>query len=97
MSLHRLFSRLFSKKRALSEESVEELRLAFKARYHNFKLLLSANNRALEIMAEMEEALRGTRPFGMTFVFSRCTEVATNVWRMIRHLNELAPGKYGVL
>ena len=97
MSLHHLFSRLFSKKRALSDEGVEELRLAFKARYHSFKLLLSANNRALEIMAEMEEALRGTQPFGMTFVFSRCTEVATNVWRMIRHLDELAPGKYGAL
>ncbi|MBW1774652.1 MAG: pyruvate, water dikinase, partial [Deltaproteobacteria bacterium] len=86
-----------SKKKALSEEGVEELRLAFKARYHSFKLLLSANNRALEIMAGMEEALRGTQPFGMTFVFSRCTEVGTNVWRIIRHLDELAPGKYGAL
>lgn len=97
MILRRLLSRVTSKGRVLSGESVEELRLAFKARYHSFKLLLSANNRALEIMSEMEEALRGTQPFGMTFVFSRCTEVATNVWRMIKHLDELAPEKYGAL
>jgi len=68
-------------------ENIEELRVAFKERYHNFKLLLSANNQALEIMAEMEEALKGVRPFGMTFVLSRCTRVSTKVWQIIKNLN----------
>ncbi len=76
---------------------VEGLRIAFKARYHNFKLLLSANNKALEIMAEMEEALRGTLPFGKNFVMSNCTSISTNVWQIIKNLNELAPGKYETL
>ena len=48
-------------------------------------------------MAEMEEALKGTKPFGMSFVFSRCTSVATNVWQIIENLKELAPGKYDEL
>ncbi len=74
--------------------NAEELRIAFKARYHNFKLLLNSNNKALEIMADIEEALKGVRPFGMTFVMSSCTRISTNVWQIIRHLNELAPGKY---
>jgi len=75
-------------------ESVEALRNDFKARYHRFKLLLNANNRALELMAEMEEALKGSRPFGMNFVMSHCTSVSTSVWQIVKNLNELAPGQY---
>ena len=89
-----LIKRLFSKKYGMRTANVEELRTAFKARYHQFKLLLNANNKALEIMSEMEEALKGSRPFGMSFVLSRCTSVSTSVWQIIKHLNELAPGKY---
>jgi len=74
--------------------NAEELRIAFRGRYHQFKLLLNANNRALEIMAEMEEALKGSWPFGMHFVRARCTSVAASVFQMAKHLNELAPGPY---
>lgn len=85
---------LFFKKRILDEAEVEKLRNAFKARYHHFKLLLNANNKALDIMAEMEEALHGRNPFGMTHIKAWCTLVSANVWQIIKHLNELAPGKY---
>lgn len=81
-------------KEPVPEESLEDLRLAFQNRYHHFKLLLNANNRALEIMTEMEEMLQGTRPFGMSFVRSRCTQISTNVFQIIQHLDALAPGKY---
>lgn len=84
----------FPKRRAMEDLSVEELRTAFKARYHLFKLLLNANNKALDIMAEMAEALKGRWPFGMAFVRSRCTSVSTNVFQIVRLLNELSPGKY---
>jgi pyruvate,water dikinase len=78
-------------------QTPEELRLAFRGRYHLFKLLLNANNKALDIMAEMEEALKGTWPFGMSFVRSRCTSVSTSVFQIVKNLNDLAPGKYGAL
>jgi pyruvate, water dikinase len=72
----------------------ESLRTAFKTRYHNFKLLLSANNKALQIMSELEEAQRGGRAFGMSFIKANCTAVSVNVFRMIKCMGQLAPGKY---
>lgn len=90
-------SNLFARKRDKGMGDAEELRNAFRARYHHFKLLLNANNKALDIMAEMGEALRGNRAFGMAFVQSRCIGVSTSVWQIIRNLNELAPGKYKTL
>ena len=89
--------RFTSPQPALSEEAAEQLRVDFQDRYHHFKLLLSANKRALERMAEIESALRGEDVFGMTFVRSACTEVATSVFRMIRSMQVLAPDKYSDL
>jgi len=88
---------LFSKPRKEDDADVESLRNDFRSRYHHFKLLLNANNKALGVMSEMEEALRGTQPFGMTFVLSRCTTISTNVWQISSNLNQLAPGKYEAL
>ncbi len=86
---------LFAKKqKQLEPENINQLRLEFKERYYNFKLLINANNKALEIMGDIERALGGKRPFGMTFVRTACTAVAVNVYTMVKKLNLLAPEKY---
>jgi len=95
MNLPQIISKLFRRRADRSPDAeVQDLRAAFASRYHNFKLLLTANNKALEIMSELEEASNGGRPFGMSFVRSRCTAVSVNVFRIIKHLDELAPSKY---
>ncbi len=81
-------------KRGRESFDAEELRITFKARYHQFRLLLNANHNALDVMAEIEEALRGVTPFGIHFVRAHCTRASTSVWQIVKHLNELAPGKY---
>ncbi|MFP5237620.1 MAG: PEP/pyruvate-binding domain-containing protein [Acidobacteriota bacterium] len=90
--LHRIGLR--KGKEELSALAVDTLRTTFQARYHNFKLLLSANNKALEIMAELQQARSGDRPFGMFFIRARCTAVCVSVLRMIENLDQLAPGRY---
>lgn len=88
----------FSRKEELPPaEAMEEFRRAFRAKFHAFKLLLNANNTALQLMAEMETTLHGQQSFGMTFVRSHATAVCVNVFSLIRYLNELSGGKYQAL
>jgi pyruvate,water dikinase len=79
------------------EPSMEELRTVFKTKYHAFKLLLNANNTALQLMTDMEAALHGNQSFGMTFIRSHCTAVCVNVFALIRSLNELSGSRYQAL
>lgn len=78
----------------LSDEESERLTTLFRERYHSFRVLLAANGRALDTMAAMEQAYAGTHPYGMDFVVSNATTVAVRVYRMIQHLDALAPDKY---
>ncbi len=98
-ALVKLFHKILPRSRR--EESLpsdpESIRAAFRSRYHSFRLLLTANTRALETMSDMEMAARGDRPFGMSFIRANVTAVTVNVFRIIKHLDELAPGKYRAL
>lgn len=95
-SLANFFRKIGFRKRddPLAPEKVEELRNTFKARYLHFKLLLSANNKALEIMSDFERALRGAMPFGMAFIRANCTAVSVNVYKIVHNLDRLAPDRY---
>ena len=93
----RLFRKFFPGREAEESPDVDKLRLMFRERYAHFKQLISANNKALEIMAEIEDALQGHRPFGMAFVRSCVTTVTVNVYQMVENLQRLAPAKYDAL
>ena len=93
----RMLRRFVPGKVGIDEADAQALRVEFQARYHQFKLLLSANNRALEIMTELEKALEGTRPFGMKFIRSHTMGAYTRVYQIVRHLDQLAPGRYPAL
>ena len=75
----------------------QELQNAFRNHYQHFRALLTANNNALELMAEAEQMLASGRPFGMAFVRGNCTALTVNVFKMIKHLNALADGGYAAL
>ncbi|EPR37376.1 pyruvate phosphate dikinase PEP/pyruvate-binding protein [Desulfovibrio sp. X2] len=98
-ALRRLWKLLFpgDPDEGVSREGAEELRAAFRARYHDFKLLLTAHGQFLENMAAVEEALQSATPFGMELVRGLGVAAATGVFRMIRLLAVLVPGRYGEL
>jgi pyruvate, water dikinase len=73
------------------------LQRSFREHYLIFRSLLTANNNALELMAEMEQTLNSGRPFGMTFIRSHSTALSFHVYKMIQLLQELADGKYSGL
>ena len=77
--------------------TLEELRQAFTTRYHHFKILLTAHNEVQELMAGIERALAGDRPFGFNYVRAAATRISTAVFQAIKHLDELAPGCTGEL
>ncbi len=66
----------------------------FLRKSENFRLLLAANNRTLEVMAEMNEDAWADRRFGMSHVRAQCLKAASGVRQMIERLCLMRPGKY---
>ncbi|MBI9078913.1 MAG: hypothetical protein JEY79_04135 [Pseudodesulfovibrio sp.] len=86
-------SRFISKPTDGKDDSSER----FLARCDNFRLLLAANNKALEIMAEMTEESQSGSLFGMSHVRGQSLKVAAGVRQMIERLCRMNPGKYDAL
>lgn len=82
---------------ALDAAAVEKLQLTFKSRFYSFRQLLAANTKTLESMAEIERALQGSEPFSFSFVQKACGTTSINVFNMIQHMENIAPGKYTAL
>lgn len=88
--------RLLTRKRR-KLENTRELRAAFKNRYRRFNSLLRANNEFLELIADIEEHVKGRQPFGMTFVRDRSMRACDSVAEIVDNMTSLAPGKYDAL
>ncbi len=73
-----------------AERAREEIRLAFTQRYLNFKTLLSLNDKVLEIINEMEQALESNQGFGMAFIRAHCTALSVNLFKIIQSLNAIS-------
>ncbi|TVM14579.1 pyruvate, water dikinase [Oceanidesulfovibrio indonesiensis] len=87
--LERLCAKVNPKREPLDSEALEELRRKHNARCIAFKLLIAANNQALEIMSDMESAQEGERLFGMHYVRSQCARVLANVHQILVQFQDL--------
>jgi pyruvate, water dikinase len=80
-----------------AERAKDQIRLAFTRRYLNFKTLLSLNDKVLEIINEMEQALEGDQGFGMAFVRAHCTALSVNLFKIIQSLNAITEDRHKIL
>lgn len=76
------------------QQSPEDLRDAFRKRYVNFRALLTANNNALQAMADLEKIYYGGGSYRMAVVRSKITTMLVNVFKMIRNLLAMSDGRY---
>lgn len=88
------FKELFSSTPPGEPLSPEELKANFKRRYGNFRSLLTANNNALQAMAELEKIYYSGDSYRMAVIRSKVTAILVNVYKMIRNLREMADGRY---
>ncbi|WP_136806859.1 PEP/pyruvate-binding domain-containing protein [Desulfosediminicola flagellatus] len=82
---------------SLPVKSSEELRAEFALRYRNFRSLLTANNNALQAMAELEKLYYSGESYRMAVIRSKITAILVNVYKMIRNLREMSGGRYAEL
>ena len=87
--LKRFFKKRLEGKIRDAERERDEIRLAFTHRYLNFKTLLSLNDKVLEIINEMEQALEDGDGFGMAFVRAHCTVLSVNLFKIIQSLSAI--------
>lgn len=76
------------------QRSPEELRASFRKKYGNFRSLLTANNNALQAMADLEKIYYGVDSYRMAIIRSKISTIHVNVYKMIRNLQEMSGGKY---
>lgn len=97
---HKFMRRIFTfLKQSLFPEpqpslSPEQLRADFTKRYAHFRSLLTANNNALQAMAELEKMYYSGESYRMAFVRSKISAILVNVYKMIRNILEMSDGKY---
>lgn len=90
------FFGLFKSKNKKTEEK-EKLKQLLKEKYLYFQRVLDENNRALSIMADLEEKFSGEYLFDMHYIQTNVRDVSEAVSEIIKNINALSDGKYSQL
>ena len=87
----------FFKSKKKNAEEKEKLKQLLKQKYLYFQRVLNENNRALSIMADLEEKLSGEYLFDMHYIQTNVRDVSDAVSEIIKNINALSDGKYSQL
>jgi pyruvate,water dikinase len=87
--VHKLKNTFFRKK--VDQRMAE---IIFRSIFSRFRDLLDANNRALELIADMGDKLSGDYIFDKVYIINTYQELADKVYKAIYNLNMIAANKY---
>ncbi len=83
----------FFKKSRISNRISPDDSIAYQ-RYSSFKTLLTANNRSLEIIADLENIIYQDKPITFPYALKKSKELISEVFTIVESLNSLAGAKY---
>lgn len=86
------FLEIFGKREAVRQEAGSET--VFHRKYKSFKRLLKANNRALEIIADLEHTIYQDKPFTFMYAVSQVEALIVEVAAIAKNLNALSSRNY---
>jgi pyruvate,water dikinase len=86
------FLDLFRKSKAGTRISADKG--IFQHKYESFKSILAGNNRALEIITDLEQTFYEDKPFTMAYVLAQSEILIGEVYNLAEDLNALSEGKY---
>lgn len=83
---------MFRRTRLFQSDSPEKA--AFQKKYRHFQNLLAGNNKALEIIADLEQTCYGVKPFTLEYVIGKVERLQAQVYDIAEDLNALSDGKF---
>jgi len=86
------FFEFFRRNRTAECDSLEDS--VFHRKYASFKELLLANNRALEIIADLEHTIYQDKPFTYMYAVSQTESLSVEVDTIVRELNAMSGDRY---
>ena len=86
------FLEIFGKREANRKDAGDDT--VFHRKYKSFKRLLKANNRALEIIADLEHTIYQDKPFTFIYAVSQVEALIVEVASIARSLNALSSQKF---
>lgn len=92
-------SRLIKAKESTRDRSEEnaEANAVFRFKYTLFKELLSANSELFNILADIEQKLKGTHIFGSSYIKNQVIRAMIQAFKMVKNLNVLSGNRYPLL
>jgi pyruvate,water dikinase len=90
--MFKLWDFLLSKSKIKDETGDEET--VFQRKYRGFKELLAANNRALELIADLEHHFYQNKPFTLDYMVGQTERLIAEVFTIVEDLNAMTQAKY---